>query len=246
MQITTYIICMALIVPQYHSQTKRLLSASDDTSENELLLSLQNTIEDLQVQINVLKAQIKNGDGVSLQISNINGLQNEINGLQDKIDTHVEADKDTDPQNEIQTLSIDDIKDLKQTITNIETSISDHISTDKDTNSENEIQTLSITAESIIMLSKNGGSVTLGIDNIKDLKDEMNAIKTSIDTHISTDKDTDSENELQKLTIVDEVLTLSENGGSVNLGIDNIKNLYDKLCGNDCTTPVCPSSECTT
>eukprot|EP01084_Bolivina_argentea_P153589 267809_1 len=226
MQITTYIICMALIVPQYHSQTKRLLSASDDTSENELLLSLQNTIEDLQVQIN--------------------GLQNEINGLQDKIDTHVEADKDTDPQNEIQTLSIDDIKDLKQTITNIETSISDHISTDKDTNSENEIQTLSITAESIIMLSKNGGSVTLGIDNIKDLKDEMNAIKTSIDTHISTDKDTDSENELQKLTIVDEVLTLSENGGSVNLGIDNIKNLYDKLCGNDCTTPVCPSSECTT
>eukprot|EP01084_Bolivina_argentea_P153590 267810_1 len=213
MQITTYIICMALIVPQYHSQTKRLLSASDDTSENELLLSLQNTIEDLQVQINVLKAQIKNGDGVSLQISNINqdinGLQNEINGLQDKIDTHVEADKDTDPQNEIQTLSIDDIKDLKQTITNIETSISDHISTDKDTNSENEIQTLSITAESIIMLSKNGGSVTLGIDNIKELKQTITDIQTSISDHVSGDTDTDSQNEIQMLTLVNEVLTIS-------------------------------------
>eukprot|EP01084_Bolivina_argentea_P153587 267806_1 len=186
MQITTYIICMALIVPQYHSQTKRLLSASDDTSENELLLSLQNTIEDLQVQINVLKAQIKNGDGVSLQISNINGLQNEINaandnfnGLQDKItslqsdiDTHVEADKDTDPQNEIQTLSIDDIKDLKQTITNIETSISNYVGADKDTDSENEIQSLSIDSsdDSIIRLSKNGGSVTLEIENINGLK----------------------------------------------------------------------------
>eukprot|EP01084_Bolivina_argentea_P153588 267807_1 len=166
MQITTYIICMALIVPQYHSQTKRLLSASDDTSENELLLSLQNTIEDLQVQINGLQNEINAAN------DNFNGLQDKITSLQSDIDTHVEADKDTDPQNEIQTLSIDDIKDLKQTITNIETSISNYVGADKDTDSENEIQSLSIDSsdDSIIRLSKNGGSVTLEIENINGLK----------------------------------------------------------------------------
>eukprot|EP01084_Bolivina_argentea_P270289 459549_1 len=190
MSIST-IICMILIVPQYHSQTKRLLSASDDTSETD-----ENTIEDLKSEVNVLKAsidlQILSFTAPDLSISNgntvdvsdvcnfctseetdietkVNGLQNtiedlksEVNVVKASIDSYVTAANDNETKiNGLQNT----IEDLKSEMNVLKASIETQVNADGDKDSTNEIQDLSIDG-STLKISKGGTSVTLKIENI--------------------------------------------------------------------------------
>jgi hypothetical protein len=122
------------------------------------------------------------------------------------------------------------------TATSLRTYVNTHITADKDIDSTNEIQKLTF-SNNVVKLSKGGDSVNLAsliIDttslsnrintNKQSIIDTATSLRTYVNTHITADKDIDSTNEIQKLSMSgDSIIRLSKGGDSVS--IKGYKNL---------------------
>jgi len=116
-------------------------------------------------------------------------------------------DADKDPTNEIQTLSVTGNK--------LNLSQANQVNIDADTT--NELQQLSL-SNNTIQLNKNGGNIDLtkfAVDS-QLLSLQGNTLSISKGNNVRLN-DIDSTNELQLLTLVNDTLKLSKNGGNINL-----------------------------
>ena len=116
-------------------------------------------------------------------------------------------DGDKDPTNELQTLSVTGNK--------LNLSQANQVNIDADTT--NELQQLTLT-NNTLQLNKNGGNIDLtkfAVDS-QQLSLNGNTLSISKGNNVRLN-DIDSTNELQLLTLVNDTLKLSKNGGNVNL-----------------------------
>jgi hypothetical protein len=169
-----------------------------------------NEIQKLTFSNNFVKLS-KGGDSVNLA-----SLVIDTTSLSNRINTNKQA--------------------IIDTATSLRTLVNTHITADKDIDSTNEIQKLTF-SNNYVKLSKGGDSVNLAgliIDttslsnrintNKQAIIDTATSLRTLINTHITADKDIDSTNEIQKLSMSgDSIIRLSKGGDSVS--IKGYKNL---------------------
>jgi hypothetical protein len=169
-----------------------------------------NEIQKLTFSNNVVKLS-KGGDSVNLA-----SLIIDTTSLSNRINTNKQS--------------------IIDTATSLRTYVNTHITADKDIDSTNEIQKLTF-SNNVVKLSKGGDSVNLAsliIDttslsnrintNKQAIIDTATSLRTYVNTHITADKDIDSTNEIQKLSMSgDSIIRLSKGGDSVS--IKGYKNL---------------------
>ncbi len=187
-----------------------------------------NEIQKLTFSNNIVKLS-KGGDSVNLA-----SLIIDTTSLSNRINTNKQAIIDT--ATALTTKINTNKQAIIDTATSLRTYVNTHITADKDIDSTNEIQKLTF-SNNIVKLSKGGDSVNLSsliIDttslsnrintNKQAIIDTASSLRTLINTHITADKDIDSTNEIQKLSMSgDSIIRLSKGGDSVS--IKGYKNL---------------------
>ena len=187
---------------------------------------------------------MKNGDVVFRTDIYVDGvISGDGSGL-----TNLPPDTDSDPTNELQTLS--------QSGTDV--TLSDGGGTvsvaDNDNDPTNEIQTLSLSAGTLT-LSDGGGTIVLDADTDADPTNEIQTLSQSgLNVTLSdgggtvsvADDDNDPSNEFQTLSKVGNLITLSDGGGTVDVDDDDndvTNELQDlSLSGNSLTLTGDPTS----